>query len=128
MQVYRHFDIGTAKPDARSLAGCPHHLIDIVEPHEEFNASMFRERADRAILEVRSRGRVPVLVGGTGLYLKALTYGLFSAPTDKTLREELKRAYEEDPLAFYEGLKRIDHPYAMRISFRDKVRAVRAME
>ena len=128
MQVYRHFDIGTAKPDASALGRCRHHLIDIVEPHEEFNAAMFRERADSAIQDVRGRGKVPVLVGGTGLYLRALVYGLFRAPTDNALREELKKAYERDPLSFYEELKRIDHAYAMRISFRDKVRAVRAME
>jgi tRNA dimethylallyltransferase len=128
MQVYRHFTIGAAKPDASALNEIPHHLIDIVEPGEDFNAAMFVERADHAIREVRGRGRTPILVGGTGLYLKALTYGLFKAPTEGALREELKRRYEKDPLAFYEELKNVDHAYAMRISFKDKVRSVRAME
>jgi tRNA dimethylallyltransferase len=128
MQVYRHFSIGTAKPGASILGKIPHHLIDIVEPEEDFNAAMFVEKADKAISEVRGRGRVPILVGGTGLYLKALTYGLFKAPTDGALREELRREYESDPLTFYERLKAVDHEYAMRISFKDKVRVVRAME
>lgn len=128
MQVYRHFDIGTAKPDAASLGKRRHHLIDIVEPDEDFNAALFKEKADEAILGIRARGNTPILVGGTGLYVRALTYGLFTAPTDKALREELKAVYEEDPLLLYEELKRVDHDYAMRISFRDKVRVVRAME
>jgi len=128
MQVYRHFDIGTAKPDAASLEKRRHHLIDIAEPCEDFNAALFLEKADEAIAGIRARGNIPILVGGTGLYLRALTYGLFTAPTDKALREELRQAYEEDPLLLYEELKRVDHDYAMRISFRDKVRVVRAME
>jgi len=128
MQVYRHFDIGTAKPDAASLEKRPHHLIDIAEPCEDFNAALFLEKADEAIAGIRARGNIPILVGGTGLYLRALTYGLFTAPTDKALREELRQAYEGDPLLLYEELKRVDHDYAMRISFRDKVRVVRAME
>ena len=128
MQVYRRFDIGTAKPDAASLGERRHHLIDIVDANEEFNAALFREKADEAIRDISSRGKAPILVGGTGLYLRALVYGLFTAPTDRDLREELKKTYEEDPLLVYEELKRVDHEYAMRISFRDKVRVVRAME
>jgi tRNA dimethylallyltransferase len=128
MQVYRHFDIGTAKPEAASLEKRRHHLIDIVEAYEDFNAALFREKADEAIREIRARGNLPIIVGGTGLYLRALTYGLFTAPTDKAVREELRQAYEGDPLGLYEELKKVDHVYAMRISFRDKVRVVRAME
>jgi tRNA dimethylallyltransferase len=128
MQVYKHFNIGTAKPDASALGKTPHHLIDIVEPRDDFNAAMFVDRADAAISEVTGRRRVPILVGGTGLYLRALTYGLFKAPTEGALRESLRRDYEKDPLAFYEELKAVDHAYAMRISFKDKIRVVRAME
>ncbi|MBA4418682.1 MAG: tRNA (adenosine(37)-N6)-dimethylallyltransferase MiaA [Syntrophus sp. (in: bacteria)] len=128
MQVYRHFDIGTAKPDATSREIMDHHLIDIVEPSEIFNALMFKEKADEAIGLIWSREKIPVLVGGTGLYMRALTYGLFEAPTDIELRERLKEDYEKDPLLFYEQLKEVDPAYAMRISHRDKVRVVRAME
>ncbi len=128
MQVYRHFNIGTAKPDTEARKGIPHHLIDAVEPHEEFNAALFKEMADASINDICSRGRIPIIVGGTGLYLRVLMYGLFVAPKDADLREALQREYTEDPLKFYEKLKEIDRVYALKISFRDKLRAVRAME
>jgi len=128
MQVYKHFNIGTAKPDMEARKGIPHHLIDIVEPYEEFNAALFKERADACISDIYSRGNVAITVGGTGLYLRALVYGLFIAPKDGGLREVLQKEYDEEPLEFYEKLKEIDREYALKISFRDKLRVVRAME
>jgi tRNA dimethylallyltransferase len=128
LQVYRHFDIGTAKPDAETRRVVPHHLIDIIDPNEEFNAALFRDRADRAIVDISARGRLPIIVGGTGLYLKALFYGLFPAKRDDALREKLRDDYDLDPISFYEKLKEVDPAYALRISFRDRIRAVRAME
>lgn len=128
MQVYKHFDIGTAKPDLHTRKSIPHHLIDIVEPQGEFNAARFKAAAGEVIGTVRTNGRLPILVGGTGLYLRALVYGLFKAETDQGLRAMLQKEYSEDPLKFYERLKDTDYEYAMRISFRDKVRVVRAME
>jgi tRNA dimethylallyltransferase len=128
MQVYKYFDIGTAKPDPGTRKIVPHHLIDIVDPHEEFNAARFKEMADQAIGKIQFRGKTPILVGGTGLYLRALIYGLFKADKDHDLRKKLQEEYSEDPLLFYERLKETDHNYAMRISFRDKIRVVRAME
>jgi tRNA dimethylallyltransferase len=128
MQVYKYFDIGTAKPDAGMRERVPHHLIDVVEPQEEFNAARFKEMADDAIDSIHRRKKTPILVGGTGLYLRALIYGLFKADKDPDLREKLQEEYAEDPLKFYERLREIDHDYAMRISFKDKVRVVRAME
>jgi len=128
MQVYRHFNIGTAKPDLSSRDAVPHHLIDIVDPSGDFQAAMFKESADRAIGEIWSRNRVPVIVGGTGLYMKALIYGLFKAPRDSLLRERLHGEYHDDPSGFYEKVKEIDPEYAMRISHRDRIRLVRAME
>jgi tRNA dimethylallyltransferase len=128
MQVYKHFDIGTAKPDSATRSGIRHYLVDAVEPSEEFNAGLFTEKAGYCIEKVWSEGRVPILVGGTGLYLRALVYGLFAAPKDSDLRETLQVRYTEDPLKFYEDLKLVDPDYALKISFRDKVRAVRAME
>ncbi len=128
MQVYKYFDIGTAKPDLTMRDKIPHHLIDIVEPHEEFNAARFEEMASVAIADILKRGKQPILVGGTGLYLRALVYGLFDAPKDMDLRERLKDEYSEGPLQFYEKFKKIDPEYAMRISFKDKLRIVRAME
>ncbi|OPY81301.1 MAG: tRNA dimethylallyltransferase [Syntrophorhabdus sp. PtaU1.Bin058] len=128
MQVYKHFDIGTAKPDPGTRKTIPHHLIDIIEPSGTFHAALFKESADRAIGEIWSRDRVPVVVGGTGLYMKALIYGLFKAPSDSLLRERLRNEYHEDPLGFYEKVKKTDREYAMRISHRDRIRLVRAME
>jgi len=128
MQVYKYFDIGTAKPDADMRKRVPHHLIDVVEPQEEFNAARFKEMADDAINSIHGRRKTPILVGGTGLYLRALIYGLFKADKDPDLRDKLQEEYAEDPLKFYERLREIDPDYAMRISFKDKVRVVRAME
>jgi tRNA dimethylallyltransferase len=128
MQVYKYFDIGTAKPDAGMRERVPHHLIDVVEPQEEFNAARFKEMADYAINSIHRRRKTPILVGGTGLYLRALIYGLFKADKDPDLREKLQEEYAEDPLKFYERLREIDRDYAMRISLKDKVRVVRAME
>ena len=128
LQVYRYFDIGTAKPAADARTAVPHHLIDIIGPDEEFNAALFRDRADRAIVDISARGRLPIIVGGTGLYLKALFYGLFPAKRDDALREKLGGDYARDPISFYEKLKEVDPAYALRISFRDRIRAVRAME
>jgi tRNA dimethylallyltransferase len=128
MQVYKYFDIGTAKPDPDTRKRVLHHLIDIVEPQEEFNAARFVEMADHAINTIQTRRKIPILVGGTGLYLKALIYGLFKADKDPDLRVKLQEEYSEDPLRFYERLKETDHDYAMRISFKDKIRVVRAME
>jgi tRNA dimethylallyltransferase len=128
MQVYRYFDIGTAKPSPAARKSVPHHLIDIVDPDEEFNAALFRDAADEAIAEISSRGSVPIIAGGTGLYLRALFYGLFPARRDDALRERLSDEYDGDPVAFYERLKAVDPVYAMKISFRDRIRMVRAME
>jgi tRNA dimethylallyltransferase len=128
MQVYRHFDIGTAKPGAIERAQVPHHLIDVVAPSEKFNAAMFKERADDAIEEIRSLGKLPILVGGTGLYVRVLLYDLFEVPKDPFLRETLKQAYAQDPLRLYEELKALDPDYALKISHKDGIRVVRALE
>jgi len=128
MQVYRHFDIGTAKPDKNAQAGVPHHLLDIIEPHEEFNAAIFKDWADRAISKIWSRNSLPIVVGGTGLYVRALIYGLFTIDEKKNTREALKKLYHDDPEGFYENLKATDPEYAMKISYRDERRMVRAME
>lgn len=128
MQVYRYFDIGTAKPDGATRKKVPHHLIDIIEPSGDFNAAIFKEMADRAIEDIHSRDKIPIVVGGTGLYIRILLYGIFSVPQDPVLRESLQRQYQHNPLGMYEELKGIDYRYAMKISHRDRIRVVRAME
>ncbi|MCX8110767.1 MAG: tRNA (adenosine(37)-N6)-dimethylallyltransferase MiaA [Syntrophorhabdaceae bacterium] len=128
MQVYRYFDIGTAKPDWVTRKKIPHHLIDVIEPSEDFNAAIFKDMADRAIKDIHSRGNISIVVGGTGLYIRILLYGIFAVPQDPALRESLQRQYRSDPLCMYEKLKKIDYRYAMKISHRDEIRVVRAME
>lgn len=128
MQVYKHFNIGTAKPDIALMNKIPHHLIDVVEPDEEFNASIFKEKADIVIRNIIKRGKLPVFVGGTGLYLRVLLYGLFPVPKETGLREAITEEYLKNPMLFHEKLKTIDVEYAKKIGFRDKIRAVRAME
>ncbi len=90
MQIYRHMDIGTAKPSADELEAVPHHLIDILSPRESFSAGMFKRRAEEAIDGLHLKNRIPLVVGGTGLYIRSLTEGLFEGPAaDWPLREKL---------------------------------------
>src|SRR5665213_901907 len=91
MQVYRGLDIGTAKPTPAERARVPHHLVDICDLHETFDAAQFIRRSQLAVAEIRSRGRLPIFCGGTGLYFKAFISGLGEAPaTDAGLRAELE--------------------------------------
>lgn len=128
MQVYQGFNIGTAKPDREMRQRVPHHLIDIIPPEGEFNAALFKKLADKAIADIISRRKVPVVVGGTGLYVKALIYNLFKISRDDVLRRRLQEEYIRDPMTSYERLKIIDPEYARKISHRDRVRVVRALE
>ena len=128
MQVYKYFDIGSAKPDANVREEIPHHLIDIVEPQQEFNGALFREAADRAIQSIRSRNRIPIVVGGPGLYVRILMHGLFEVAQDAPLREALRLRYQAEPLRLYEELKQADPMYASKINPNDRVRVIRALE
>ncbi len=129
-QVYRYFNIGTGKLSLAEQQGIPHHLIDIVEPEESFSAAHFIERADAAIGEISQRGRRIVVVGGTGLYVKALVRGLFSAPpSDPELRQQHRCLWDEEgPVAFYQRLAAVDPEAAARIEPQDFVRISRALE
>jgi len=128
--IYKYMDIGTAKPAEEERKEIPHHLLDLVEPHEEFSAGRFREEAEKAITQVHGRGNVSLLVGGSGLYLKAVTDGLFSGPgADGEKRKRLKEEAEEFGLAhLYEKLKEVDPAAASRIHPHDPVRIIRALE
>ena len=94
MQVYRGLDIGTAKPTPEERRRIPHHLIDIVGIGEKFDVYRFREEAEKCIRDIRSRGKLPVVAGGTGLYLRALLYGLDRMPADPALREQIDREFD----------------------------------
>lgn len=90
-QVYRHMDIGTAKASREELESVPHHLIDVMNPDETYSAGIFFEQAERIIADVLSRGKIPVIAGGTGMYIESLQKGIFDAPDrDKGLRAELE--------------------------------------
>ncbi|MFH1679631.1 MAG: tRNA (adenosine(37)-N6)-dimethylallyltransferase MiaA [Candidatus Eisenbacteria bacterium] len=129
-QVYRRLDIGTAKPGAEERARVPHHLIDLVEPDEPFHAGRFAREAERALAEVRARGRLPIVVGGTGLYLRALVRGLdVRVGRHPEIRRELRARIErEGSRALHADLARVDPESATAIHPNDEVRIVRALE
>lgn len=129
VQVYRYLDIGTAKPTPEERRRVPHHLFDLLEPHEPFHAAAFVEKADRVIAEITSRGRLPILVGGTGLYLKALLHGLFPVEVPEELRKNLKERLAREGLSsLYRELQEKDPEAAARIHPHDRVRILRALE
>ncbi|WP_461255069.1 tRNA (adenosine(37)-N6)-dimethylallyltransferase MiaA [Treponema sp. R80B11-R83G3] len=130
MQVYRGMNIGTAKPSADERAKLPHHLIDIRDPSEQFNAGDFVRLADESCAEITSRGKLPVVSGGTGFYLKNFILGLSEAPPgDKLLREQLRRELNEKGAAsLMEELASCDSVSANRIHINDEYRLLRALE
>jgi tRNA dimethylallyltransferase len=129
-QVYRHFDIGTAKPSQDELASVPHHLVDVVEPTEDFSAARFGKLADAAIAAIEARGRRVVVVGGTGLYLRVLLHGVMPAPSrDAALRQELEAfADREGNAALHARLAAVDPVTAARHPVQDRLRVIRALE
>jgi tRNA dimethylallyltransferase len=129
-QVYRHFDVGTAKPTAEELAAAPHHLVSVVEPAEPFSAARYQELADAAIAGAAARGRPVLVVGGTGLYIRVLLHGVMPAPpADPALRAELEAAAaSQGREALHAELARVDPETAARLHPADLVRVVRALE
>ncbi len=130
MKVYRRMDIGTAKPSAEVRARIPHHLIDVVEPSEDFSVAQYVAHAQRAIADIHSRDAPVFVVGGTPLYIKALTEGLFEGPgADPAIRARLQEEGTEGGReVLYERLKQIDPAAAGRIHPNDLRRIVRALE
>lgn len=129
MQVYRGMDIGTAKPAPAERAEIPHHLIDVADPDDPYSAGRFVAEAEEAIRKIRSRGRHPLLVGGTGLYLRALIRGLDPLPSDPGVREGLARRWEEEGgEALHAALRRDDPAAARKIHPSDRLRVLRALE
>src|SRR5215212_11285827 len=107
LQVYRHFDIGTAKLPLAERRGIPHHLIDIADPDQLFTAGEFARLAREAIAKISSRGRLPILAGGTGFYLRALLDGLFEGPArDQSLRDRLAQHQARRPGSLHRLLRR----------------------
>lgn len=129
MQIYRHMDIGTAKPSYEERAYVKHHMIDIAEPSEAFSAGKFIDMVTPVIDALHRRGKMPVVVGGTGLYIKALTRGIFTGPSaDWTLREALLSREEETEGSLYARLLKLDPEAASAIKPADIRRIIRALE
>lgn len=134
MQVYRRMDIGTAKPTPEEQAQTPHHLIDIVNPDQEYNLARFIEDAEPACEEVASRSRIPIMAGGTGMYIRGFISGIFEldqglTPKILAAREELKKELSQKGEGrLYQRLVRIDPQSAERIHPNDTSRLIRALE
>ena len=129
LQVYRHFDIGTAKLPLAERRGIPHHLIDILNPDELFTAGEFARRARETLGEISARGRLPILAGGTGFYVRALLEGLFPGPErDDELRARLAAREKRRPGSLHRILRRLDRTVAGKIHPNDVPKVTRALE
>jgi len=128
--VYKGMELGTAKPTAEERARAPHHLIDVVEPDQPFTAGEYSRQARAALKEIAGRGRLPIVTGGTGLYLRALTEGLFAGPArQQELRERLELSRKRHGEGWlHRLLGRLDPVSAKRIHANDKAKLIRAIE
>lgn len=130
MALYRHMDIGTAKPTLAERGRIPHHLIDIIDPNEEFSLAQYIEAAQQCAKEITKRGKTAIFVGGTPLYLKGLLRGIFQGPpADWTFRHQLQQeAQQQDPLWLHKQLENVDPTSAARLHPNDTRRLIRALE
>ena len=132
MQVYRLLDVGTAKPTAEERAAVPHHLIDFLPPEQRYSVAEYVRDARAVIADIQSRGRVPVICGGTGLYMRSLLQGIgfdAAASVDEALREQLKAVYrEQGPQVLLDEIASVDRAYAQKLAPADEKRIVRAVE
>lgn len=129
MQVYRRMDIGTAKPTAEEMQGVPHHMIDVADPEEDYSAERYRREAIPVVDGILARGKLPILVGGTGLYLDALLQGHDFAVKSTGWRAKLQAQYDAEGIQpLWEALQEIDPEAAIRIHPMDTKRVIRALE
>lgn len=130
MQVYRGMDIGSAKITAEEMRGIPHHLIDEFEPWEEFHVVKFQQYAEKYIREIHSRGRIPILAGGTGFYIQAVLYGIdfTESGSDSEYRQSLEALAKEQPQLLHDRLRAVDPESAQAIHSNNIKRVIRALE
>lgn len=130
MQVYRHMDIGSAKILPEQMQGVRHHLVDVLEPDEAFHVARFQQMAKEAIADIRSRGRLPIAVGGTGFYIQALLYDadFSSEQEDRDYRRRLEMQAADGSAALWERLKEVDPKSAAAIHPNNTKRVIRALE
>jgi len=127
MQIYKSMDIGTAKVSKEEMQGIKHYMLDVVEPSEKYSVAKYKEEAEKCIEEILAKGKTPIIVGGTGLYIDSIIQGIkyLNIKTDFEYREKLEK---EDLQELYEKLKKIDIEAANKISSNDKKRIIRAFE
>lgn len=129
MQIYRGMDIGTAKPTKEEMGGIPHHMLDVADPAEDYSVARYVHDADACVRDILARGKLPIVVGGTGLYIDNLIAGRDFAPFTGAWREKLQaRAREEGLPALHEELRRIDPDRAEKLHPNDEKRILRALE
>lgn len=131
IQVYKYMDIGSAKIKPEEMQGIQHYLIDEIEPDEEFNVMLFQKYANEYIKQIRAKGKIPIIVGGTGFYIQAVLYGInfTEHEVDTSYRDELTRISEEKgPEFLYEQLKEVDPEYADTVHANNQKRVIRALE
>ncbi len=129
MQIYKYMDIGTAKPSLKERQEVPHHMIDIINPWEYFSTGSYIERVKKIIEELFQKDKTPLVVGGTGLYLRAMTEGIFEGPdADWELRKKLIEEEKKNPGSLYKILKDIDPETANKLYSTDLRRIIRALE
>lgn len=130
VQIYRYLDIGSAKPSPDERNSVTHHLIDVFDPDFRADTGLYKKLAEETILDVQNRGKVPILVGGTGLYFNALYYGMFDGPSkDDNIRRELDERWEQgEREQLFDELRSVDPASAEKIQPADKRRIVRALE
>lgn len=131
MQIYKYMDIGSAKPSMQEMMGIPHHMIDIIYPHQEFSVALFREYAGKCIDDITARGKIPIVVGGTGLYINSLTYNMdfTKTPEDTEYREYLSDiAKTKGNEYLHEMLMEVDIESYQRLHPNDTKRIIRALE
>jgi tRNA dimethylallyltransferase len=129
LQVYRYMDIGTAKPPPQDRREIPHHLLDVVDPDEPYDAGRYARDAEGAIAAIRAKGKFPMVVGGTGMYVRALLRGLDPLPSDPEVRKALDRRWrEEGGETLHRELSAVDPETAAAVHPADRIRVVRALE
>lgn len=130
MQIYDEMQVGTARPDEEEMQGIPHHMMGFLSPSESFSVADYVEQAARCIEDIHARGKLPIVAGGTGLYIRSLLQGIrfTQMPEDPSLRRELEEASQRDPMALWETLRQLDPEAAQAIHPNNRKRVIRAVE
>jgi len=130
MQIYKYMSIGTAKPEPEELKQIRHHLVDFLDPKKDFDAGKYVKKADKAIEDITSRGKIPIIAGGTGLYIRALLHGLIRSESinEKIVLQLTRELEDKGPLFLFEKLEKCDPSAAKKIHPNDSFRVIRALE